>query len=311
MQHRKLERSHWLWLHATKKLEWSHWLHATKKLEWSHWLWLHATKKLEWSHWLAACNKKTRMVTLAVISCNKKTRMVTLAGFHETKWPEGVTSEMREVYLGLARTMHIQCTYSNFGRKITKYTVIYGAYIQLWPTLCILYAAFCTQVGSGPLQKGVLIRRPHTQQALAIKTKESFALLCARIPAPPSLYSLTHEHHFKPSGHRRLDPSARFCRARRAHPRPAWSRMVYKWQGVNHVWAGTLIRRAGHNHIYSLYMFIYGVYIYGVHTCTYLAGKPPNIPSYTVLIYKFMANAIWHIKHIPNPSRLGWSSAIV
>ena len=97
--------------------------------------------------------------------------------------------------------MHIQCTYSNFGRKITKYTVIYGAYIQLWPTLCILYAAFCTQVGSGPLQKGVLIRRPHTQQALAIKTKESFALLCARIPAPPSLYSLTHEHHFEPSGH--------------------------------------------------------------------------------------------------------------
>ena len=99
--------------------------------------------------------------------------------------------------------MHIQCTYSNFGRKITKYTVIYGAYIQLWPTLCILYAAFCTQVGSGPLQKGVLIRRPHTQQALAIKTKESFALLCARIPAPPSLYSLTHEHHFEPSGHHR------------------------------------------------------------------------------------------------------------
>jgi hypothetical protein len=25
--------------------------------------------------------------------------------------------------------------YGNFGREITKYTVIYGAYIRFWPTL--------------------------------------------------------------------------------------------------------------------------------------------------------------------------------
>jgi hypothetical protein len=37
--------------------------------------------------------------------------------------------------VGLARTIHIQCTYGICGREITKYTVIYGVYIQFWPTL--------------------------------------------------------------------------------------------------------------------------------------------------------------------------------
>jgi hypothetical protein len=36
--------------------------------------------------------------------------------------------------LGLARTINIRCTYGIFGREITKYMVIYGVYIQLWPT---------------------------------------------------------------------------------------------------------------------------------------------------------------------------------
>jgi len=38
-------------------------------------------------------------------------------------------------YVGLASTMYIRCTYSIFGREVTKYTVIYGAHIGLWPTL--------------------------------------------------------------------------------------------------------------------------------------------------------------------------------
>jgi hypothetical protein len=38
-------------------------------------------------------------------------------------------------YVGLARTIYIRCIYSNFGREIIKYTVIYGVSIRLWPTL--------------------------------------------------------------------------------------------------------------------------------------------------------------------------------
>ena len=38
---------------------------------------------------------------------------------------------------GLSRTIYIRCIYGIFGREITKYTVIYSAYIQFWPTLAI------------------------------------------------------------------------------------------------------------------------------------------------------------------------------
>jgi len=44
-------------------------------------------------------------------------------------WPADV--QMVE----LARTIYIRCLYGNFGREITKYTVIYGVYIRFWPTL--------------------------------------------------------------------------------------------------------------------------------------------------------------------------------
>jgi hypothetical protein len=48
--------------------------------------------------------------------------------------------------LGLARTIHIyiyiyiyiRCIYGIFGREITEHTVIYGVYIQFWPTLPML-----------------------------------------------------------------------------------------------------------------------------------------------------------------------------
>ena len=39
------------------------------------------------------------------------------------------------IRLGLARTINMRCMYSNLGREITKYTVIYGVYIRFWPTL--------------------------------------------------------------------------------------------------------------------------------------------------------------------------------
>ena len=45
--------------------------------------------------------------------------------------------------------MYIRCIYGIFGRKITKYTVIYGVYIQIWPTLHIPNAS--SFFGSGTL----------------------------------------------------------------------------------------------------------------------------------------------------------------
>jgi len=37
--------------------------------------------------------------------------------------------------LGLARSIYIRRIYGISGKKITKYTVIYGVYIRFWPTL--------------------------------------------------------------------------------------------------------------------------------------------------------------------------------
>ena len=49
------------------------------------------------------------------------------------------SSTARAICLGLARTIHIQCIYSIFGREIAKYTVIYGVFIRFWPTLNMLH----------------------------------------------------------------------------------------------------------------------------------------------------------------------------
>ena len=35
--------------------------------------------------------------------------------------------------------IYVRCTHGIFGREITKFTVIYGAYISFWPTLLIIY----------------------------------------------------------------------------------------------------------------------------------------------------------------------------
>jgi hypothetical protein len=55
------------------------------------------------------------------------------------KWPYGgQIGQVAAKLLGLARTIYIRCICGTFGREITKYTVIYGAYIRFWPTLIIL-----------------------------------------------------------------------------------------------------------------------------------------------------------------------------
>jgi len=49
----------------------------------------------------------------------------------------GATSRCMQSFVGLARTIYIRCTYGIFGSEITRYTVIYGVYLQFWPTLAI------------------------------------------------------------------------------------------------------------------------------------------------------------------------------
>jgi len=44
------------------------------------------------------------------------------------------------VIFRVGQTIYIRCIYGISGREITKYTVIYGAYIRFWPTLVILCA---------------------------------------------------------------------------------------------------------------------------------------------------------------------------
>jgi hypothetical protein len=59
--------------------------------------------------------------------------------------------------VGLSRTIYIRCTYGIFGREITKYMVIYGVFVRLWPTL---HPTPCTLANPTPytLHPG----QPHT-----------------------------------------------------------------------------------------------------------------------------------------------------
>jgi len=45
----------------------------------------------------------------------------------------------------LARTIYIRCIYGIYGWEITKYTVIYGVYIQFWPTLHMQDGCVCCE----------------------------------------------------------------------------------------------------------------------------------------------------------------------
>jgi hypothetical protein len=38
-------------------------------------------------------------------------------------------------------SIYVRCIYGAFGMEITKYTVIYGVYVRIWPTLSITLAA--------------------------------------------------------------------------------------------------------------------------------------------------------------------------
>jgi len=51
-----------------------------------------------------------------------------------------LSQESTSTRVRLARTIYIRCTYGIFGREITKYTVMHGVYVRVWPTLhmCVL-----------------------------------------------------------------------------------------------------------------------------------------------------------------------------
>jgi len=51
--------------------------------------------------------------------------------------PDELNERVDGTYIGLARTIYIQCVYGIFSREITKYMVINGVYIRFWPTLTL------------------------------------------------------------------------------------------------------------------------------------------------------------------------------
>ena len=50
-------------------------------------------------------------------------------------WPRAATIYMRCIYGTYIRYINTVYIHGIFGRNMSRYTVIYGAYIRLWPTL--------------------------------------------------------------------------------------------------------------------------------------------------------------------------------
>ena len=72
--------------------------------------------------------------------------------------------------VGLARTIYIRCIYGMYGRGITKYTVIYGAYIWPWPTLQMCnWTALATELLQFPGWQYCVAHSSHRQTQFQIK----------------------------------------------------------------------------------------------------------------------------------------------
>ena len=52
-------------------------------------------------------------------------------------WSFGNQTNLEKLFVGLARTIYIRCTYGIFGLEIIKYMVYKCVYIRFWPTLVI------------------------------------------------------------------------------------------------------------------------------------------------------------------------------
>ena len=103
------------------------------------------------------------------------------------------------VFVGLARTIYIRCAYGIFGREITVYTVIYGAYIWFWPTVGIWYLYVMGGGVIGGLHSGMFIgggvdvRTPRTYTHMYNHTcTQKHTLTCTLTLTRTNTHALTH-----------------------------------------------------------------------------------------------------------------------
>jgi len=73
---------------------------------------------------------KSSMCNLSMLRTASRVHFGPKFGTHEF-----AKSPFRTICVGLARIIYIRYIYGIFGKEIIKYTVIYGVYIQFWPTL--------------------------------------------------------------------------------------------------------------------------------------------------------------------------------
>jgi len=102
---------------------------------------------------------------------------------HSCSWPAHSNSDARVSFLppyayactsaGLARTVYMRCVYGFFDREITKYTVMYGVYIQFWLTLHISLMSqpstlFCSWPAQPSSDARVLFPSPQLVALIAV-----------------------------------------------------------------------------------------------------------------------------------------------
>ena len=103
---------------------------------------METSKILHFQNCTSNCSNSLRVLELSQTSSNPCSQKIELDNpglcwsmVHVSPW---CLAEYRK-HAGLARTIYIRCIYGIFGRIITKYTVIYGAYIRFWPTLLTIW----------------------------------------------------------------------------------------------------------------------------------------------------------------------------
>jgi len=89
--------------------------------------------------------------------------------------------------------IYIRCIYGIFGRGITKYTIIYGAYIQFWPTLNITQSI---QLPTRPLPP-FDVRRTHERfmRARVLRKARACGTTCTKVTWLFSTISRVGQNH--------------------------------------------------------------------------------------------------------------------
>lgn len=101
----------------------------------------------------------------------------------DTSRKERPAAEENGKLLWLARTIHMRCIYSFFGRETTKFTVMYSVYIQLWPTLLVSkFQQACTYHPTRVLCTHYMHDSGHSQQVSTNQTGLN-QQVCSTVPA--------------------------------------------------------------------------------------------------------------------------------